>query len=153
MRRGELSGVKWEDIDFATRELHIRRSIVKQRVGRVKTEASEKPVPLSEHLIAELLKWRHQTAYAKNHDYVFASHIHQGRQPYWMSSLMQIYIKPAAERIGVRHLKGWHTLRHYPDFRTIPGEGRTEPAWTDKQRVSPGCFGGFTRHRFGCDYR
>ena len=124
MRRGELSGVKWEDIDFATRELHIRRSIVKQRVGRVKTEASEKPVPLSEHLIAELLKWRHQTAYAKNHDYVFASHIHQGRQPYWMSRLMQIYIKPAAERIGVRHLKGWHTLRHYPVFRTIPGETR-----------------------------
>jgi len=112
MRRGELSGVKWGDIDFTTRELHIRRSIVKQRVGRVKTEASEKPVPLSDHLIAELLLWRGQTAYAKQDDYVFASHIRQGRQPYWMSRLMQVYIKPAAQRIGIQHLKGWHTLRH-----------------------------------------
>jgi hypothetical protein len=36
MRRGELSGTKWEDIDFTNRVLTIRRSIVKQRVGNRK---------------------------------------------------------------------------------------------------------------------
>src|SRR5689334_2787882 len=31
-RRGELSGFKWEDVDFVNEELKIQRSIVKQHI-------------------------------------------------------------------------------------------------------------------------
>jgi hypothetical protein len=40
---------------------------------------------------------------------------------YWMSRIMQHRIKPVAAKTRIE-IKGWHTLRHYSDFRTIPGE-------------------------------
>lgn len=39
LRRGELSGLKWQDVDFEAKELTPRRSIVNQHVGDVKTDA------------------------------------------------------------------------------------------------------------------
>jgi integrase len=112
MRRSELSGVKWEDIDFLNKVLMIRRSIVKQRIGKPKTEASKKPIPLSDEVINCLLEWRQQTIYAADYDYVLASHAKKGKQPYWMSRIMQHSIKPTAADAGINGLKGWHTLRH-----------------------------------------
>ena len=57
LRRGELSGVKWQDIDFEEKVLTPMRSIVKQHIGDVKTEASKKQIPLDDDLVAELLVW------------------------------------------------------------------------------------------------
>jgi integrase len=111
LRRGELTGLKWEDIDFQEGCLTPKRSIVQQHVGNVKTEASKKPIPLDEDLIGELLAWRRETPYAGASDFVFASAKKKGKQPYWMSKIMQLYIKPVAARLGIP-LKGWHTLRH-----------------------------------------
>jgi integrase len=73
LRRGELSGVRWEDISFEDKVLTPKRSIVKQRIGKVKTEASKKSIPLDDVLIDELLAWRQQTPYADASDYIFAS--------------------------------------------------------------------------------
>ena len=58
LRRGELSGVRWEDICFEDKVLIPKRSIVKQRIGKVKTEASKKSIPLDDVLIQKLLAWR-----------------------------------------------------------------------------------------------
>jgi integrase len=60
LRRGELSGVKWEDIDFGERKLTPRRSIVKQHAGAVKTEKSKNSIPLDDDLLDELLSWRQE---------------------------------------------------------------------------------------------
>lgn len=111
LRRGELSGLRWEDVNFEERELTPMRSIVKQHIGDLKTESSGKSIPLDEELIAELLAWRKETPYASDGDYVFASMKMKGKQPYWMSKIMQLYIKPVAAKLGIP-LKGWHTLRH-----------------------------------------
>ena len=111
LRRGELSGLKWQDIDFKEKVLTPMRSIVAQHVGSVKTEASMKQIPLDDDLVAELLAWRKETPYAADCDYVFASLKLKGKQPYWMSKLMQISIKPVAAQLSIP-LKGWHTLRH-----------------------------------------
>jgi integrase len=40
LRRGELAGLKWEDIDFEDKEFLPARSIAAQRVGRVKHSSS-----------------------------------------------------------------------------------------------------------------
>jgi Phage integrase family len=66
---------------------------------------------LDDDLIAELLAWRAETPYAGNGDYVFASIKMKGRQPYWMSRIMQHHIKPVADTAGIE-IKGWRTLRH-----------------------------------------
>jgi site-specific recombinase XerD len=40
-----------------------------------------------------------------------------GKQPYWPNSIYRVYIKPAAESIGITKRLGWHTFRH--TFATI----------------------------------
>jgi integrase len=44
-------------------------------------------------------------------DWVFASPKMKGRRPYWPENLLRRYIRPAAERCGIR-TTGWHTFRH-----------------------------------------
>ncbi len=46
------------DIDFQKWTLNIRKSIWHQHLGPVKTEESEKTMPLDEEMIADLLRWR-----------------------------------------------------------------------------------------------
>lgn len=111
LRRGELGGIKWEDIDFETGQLHPRRSIVRQHVGKTKTEASRNIIPVDEHLLADLRAWRMESPYAENGDYIFASPKMKGKQPLWLDTVIKKIIKPAAAKTGIR-LKGWHTLRH-----------------------------------------
>lgn len=76
--------------------------IVCQHVGGVKTEASGKPIPLDDTLIDELLLWRAETPYADDSDYVFASTKRKGKQPYWMSKIVQIYVNPVAASSAFR---------------------------------------------------
>lgn len=51
LRVDELLGLKWEDVDFERNVIHIKRSILKQRIGSPKTEASQKPMPLNRYIM------------------------------------------------------------------------------------------------------
>ena len=46
LRRGEVAGIKWRDFDFAALDINVQRSVENQIVGRFKTEASQKRIPL-----------------------------------------------------------------------------------------------------------
>ena len=81
MRRGELLAIQWCDIDFQKLTLNIRKSIWQQHLGPVKTEENEKTMPLDEGMIADLLRWRAETPYAQDDDWIFASPRMLGRQP------------------------------------------------------------------------
>jgi integrase len=50
LRRGELIGLQWDDVDFEGLVLHVRRSVVAMVEGAPKTEASQKEVPLDAQL-------------------------------------------------------------------------------------------------------
>jgi integrase len=54
LRRGELAGLRWSDIDFQTMQINVTGSVVDQVVGRCKTEGSKKPVPLDEHTAQDM---------------------------------------------------------------------------------------------------
>jgi integrase len=110
-RRGELQGFKWADLDFTKGVLIPKRSIVKQHVGKLKTEASEKPMPLSPALLNDLLAWRKETPYASDQDYVFASAVKKGKQPLWLAVMMRDYIQPVAARVVPGKRVSWHTMR------------------------------------------
>jgi integrase len=60
LRMSELFALKWKDIDFVRTEMSVTRSIVNQVVGRCKTEASQKPVPLDARLAQALQDWFQQ---------------------------------------------------------------------------------------------
>jgi integrase len=105
-------GLKWEGVDFERNVIHIKRSIVKQRIGPPKTEASQKPIPLNMELAKALRLWKMKTTYNRPDDWVYTSPKMSGTQPYWRNSILRVYIKPAAKKIGLTKRIGWHTFRH-----------------------------------------
>jgi len=111
MRQSELFALKWKDVDFTNKQLWVTRSIVQQVVGNCKTEASEKPVPLHDHLIRALRSWHRRTPFRTPESWVFASPKKRGRAPYWGQQLLRQHIRPAAQKLGIAKRIGWHTFR------------------------------------------
>jgi integrase len=112
LRQSELFAIKWGDIDFSQGTMNVTRSITYGIVGRCKTEASQKPVPVHSILAEELTQWRDRCRYREPNDWVFANEHHRGRHPYWGQAILRGIIRPAAERIGIKKRIGWHTFRH-----------------------------------------
>jgi integrase len=111
LRRGELFGLKWEDVDFEGAEIRIVRSVVDQVEGPPKTLASRRPIPMSSELAFALANWRKQSSYSKPGDWVFASPQALGRKPYWPDAVLKRHVLPAAKRAGISKRIGWHTFR------------------------------------------
>ena len=112
MRRGEIFGLKWGDVDFERAILHIRRSYVDGVVGLPKTESSRRPLPIPPQVLEALRAWREKSSYAGPEDWVFASDVSFGKQPYWPGTLWRRNVAPAIERVGItKPGLGWHTLR------------------------------------------
>ncbi len=83
-----------------------------QVVGELKTEASQKTIPLDPELASAILEWRYLSPFNRPGDWVFASPEMEGQQPYWPENLLRRHIRPAAARCGIRKTIGWHTFRH-----------------------------------------
>ncbi len=111
LRRGELFGLKWEDVNFDEAEIHVVRSVVDQVEGPPKTLASRRPIPMSSELASALEKWRTQTSFPKQGDWIFASPQAIGKKPYWPDAVLKRHILPAAERAGITKRIGWHSFR------------------------------------------
>ena len=112
MRRGEIFGLKWADVDFGRAILHVRRSYVDGVVGPPKTDSSRRPLPIPQQAIEALKAWQHKSSFTKLDDWVFASELSFGKQPLWPGTLWRRNVAPAIQRAGVNKPKlGWHTLR------------------------------------------
>ena len=112
MRRSELMGLQWCDLDFFELRINIVRSVVDQVIGNCKTEASRKSVVMDEDIARALKAWRQESVYTSSTDWVWASPQKQGRQPLWLATIMRYYIQPAARRAGIDKKIGWHTFQH-----------------------------------------
>jgi len=112
LRRGELLGLKWSDIDFERLEISLNRVVVRQVIGGLKTEASRKPLSMEPALADLLLDWKSQSAYNGQDDWVFASPVMNGTQPLWPENILRRYVRPAAARAGITKRISFHTFRH-----------------------------------------
>ena len=97
LRRGELIGLQWQDVDFDKLLIHVRRSVVMMVEGTPKTEASAKDVPLDSALAESLNRFRDTSAYKQPTNWVFASPRMKGKQPWWPETLWRRYGKPAVD--------------------------------------------------------
>jgi integrase len=112
LRISELMALQWQDINWKALELNVTRSIVLQRVGECKTEASRKPIPIDAGLSNALLEWKQSVPYNRPTDWVFASPRTNGKQPYWSGVLFRKHVLPAVKAAGINQRVGWHTFRH-----------------------------------------
>jgi integrase len=112
LRRGELIGLKWADIDFEAKEILQCRSVVNQNVGKLKTVASAKPVALDPDLAIALANLRAASPFNQPGDWVFASPAAGGKKPYWPDMALNRHVRPAAAKLGITKRIGWHSFRH-----------------------------------------
>ena len=66
MRRGELYGLKWEDVDFEKGLITIRHNY-----DRKPKSGKSRVVPIEASLGSSLKKWKAQSAYSQDADFVF----------------------------------------------------------------------------------
>lgn len=112
MRRGEIFGLKWADVDFEHAILHVRRSYVDGVVGLPKTDSSRRPLPIPVQAVDALRSWKEKSTFTDSDDWVFASEFHFGSRPLWPGTLWQRNVAPAIQRAGISKPKlGWHSLR------------------------------------------
>jgi integrase len=112
LRRGELMALRWQDVDFEGLAINVTRSIWHNVVGPTKTEASRKPVPLHPIVAEELKRWKAESIYQSDSDFLFPSIQKNGTQPLQPDMVLKRHIRPALKELGVNKIIGWHTFRH-----------------------------------------
>jgi integrase len=113
LRRSEMIGLTWCDLNIRTMEVNVLRSCVRNRLGKTKTDSSRRPVPLHPVVLGALLEWRKQSPHATDLDFLFPSVRFKGDRPLSPDSILEKSIRPALARIGVVGKQiGWHSFRH-----------------------------------------
>jgi integrase len=115
LRIGEVLALRWANVDAERALIHVRSNYVRGIFGLPKSAASKKPVVVPIIVMGLLKKWRETTAYAGDHDYVFASERRHGKSPRVPNMLVEDHLRPAAEKvitIPKNHRFGFHNLRH-----------------------------------------
>ncbi len=123
MRRGELLGLRWSDVDFERKSLTIRQQIVpvegRPTIQEPKTAKSKRTIPLSDDMIGALrehrLKQTEERLLAEqygNLDLVFAGRTGQPISPRGMERRLHHRLR----KLGLRLIR-FHDLRH--TFATV----------------------------------
>jgi len=111
LRRSEIRGLKWQDIDLETNWIRPTQGSVRKHITNLKTRASGEAIPIPEALSEALRGWREESFYSAGQDWVFASPATLGVSPYWFDSALVRVVRPAAQRAGITKKIGWHTFR------------------------------------------
>jgi len=110
LRVSEILGLKWKDIDWEGLRLAVRQAYVYGQEGELKTQASQRWMPL-DRLLAEKLR-EHKKKFASfgnSETWVFANP--ETGRPYWPGRIQENWLVPAAQKAGLGRI-GWHTFRH-----------------------------------------
>ncbi len=110
LRISEALALKWGDVDWLSGTLRIERGIVEQNVDDVKTDDSRKTLAVAKELLDVLKIWKQTTQFSGSEDWIFASPVKIGRQPYSYTGVWR-ELQRAAGAAGIGHL-GTHAFRH-----------------------------------------
>lgn len=127
LRASELRGLRWQAIDFKKGEIHVRqRADFKNKMGRPKSEAGERTVPIAPMLLAVLREWKLACPNGKlglvfpsgNGNVESHSNITQrGLQPAMIAAKLVKASAKADPKTGKPRAKakytGLHALRHF----------------------------------------
>ena len=118
MRSGEIRGLQWGDIDWNSKQIHVRRSWKEGEFHAPKTRTSARRIDLPETLNSELREWQ-LACPTSTYDLVFPN---LAGQPLSSANLLQRGVYPALRRAGLRKIR-FHDLRHtYASLLIANGE-------------------------------
>ena len=105
MRRGEILGLKWRDLNLETGELNIKRQLTTKGISVPKTKSSIRTILLPPDML-DLLRDMKKTA---KYDWIFPSPVKEGepRNPTAITKRFRIML----ERAHCKHVR-FHDLRH-----------------------------------------
>jgi len=107
LRFSEAIAVRWGDLDFPQRRLHVRRRLY-HGVDAPKSRYGRRAIPLSPRMLASLTNLRQHSSYHTDNEPIFAS---RNGTPLDYANLYRRVLKPAARRAGTPWA-AFHTLRH-----------------------------------------
>ena len=105
MRRGELLGLKWSDLNFRTGELHISRQLTTMGFSTPKTKSSIRSILLPGDMVDLLSKMKQKSV----SEWMFPSPVKKD-MPRDPSAILNLFHR-LLERAGCRQVR-FHDLRH-----------------------------------------
>lgn len=152
LRRGELLGLRWGDVELDRVRLHVRQTFGRYGFAPPKSAAGRRVVPLSPALVGELRRWK-LAAPPNPGGLVFASRAGTPLDP---DNLVRAWER-ALRRAGLRHLP-FHSLRHTAvslliaherlnpkQLQTMIGHASIEMTFGTYGHLLPDSFDGFGR--------
>jgi integrase len=120
MRRGELLGLRWGDVDWGGRRVWVRRSVGPDgRFQQPKTRGSVRAIALTPTLVSALRLHRMASSFKGEDDLIFPS---EGGTPLDGRNMVRQYFEPALRKAGLPRMR-FHDLRHtYASLLIAQGE-------------------------------
>jgi len=110
LRISELRGLRWDAIDFKRAVLHVRQRADRYNaIGKPKSVAGERTVPLPPTLVSTLRKWR---LACPNSELGLAFPADDGSVESYVNITRHALI-PTLLAAGIAAKYGWHSLRHF----------------------------------------
>ena len=145
LRRGELAGLNWENIDLDNKILHVTQAVAiankVEQVGSPKTEAGIRSIQMDNYLVSELRKYKtflqrfFMTAKQYNTGWLFPKLDGETRTPItcWCQRMAKVF-----KVLDIKH--SMHSLRHthasnllmnnYPVLQLSHRLGHADPSIT-----------------------
>lgn len=108
IRRGELLGLRWQDIDFENEVIRIEQSVWAGELQTTKSEESDRTVPLPSALGVALRQYRKQWT-PNPLDLLWAN---EDGNPIDADNLRNRVIRPLLDQAGIVGRAGFHAFRH-----------------------------------------
>ena len=110
LRRGELLGLRWEDVELLDRRLHVRQAFVRNEITTPKSKAGRRFVDFGE-IAARALEEQFAASLHPAPESIVFCHPALGRP--LDPSKLTTYARKALTRAGVdQSFRPWHGLRH-----------------------------------------
>ena len=107
MRQGELLGLKWEDVEWESKQIHVQRTFTRGRFFATKTKTSNRRIDLGPTVMTDLKKWK--LASGKNDlGLVFCN---EAGGPIDHHNLVRRHFFPALKAANLPRVR-FHDLRH-----------------------------------------